>query len=172
VPFPAVIEALLMEITFEALREAGLRLPKNVGQTVSILGALVIGESAVNAGIVSAPMVIVVSITGIASFLIPKYSGAIALRILRFPLLILAGTFGAYGIALGLVAMFLHLLSLRSFGVPYYAPLGPFFPEDHQDVIVRAPRWAMRNRPVTVESIDPVRVARARPTGLKGKQKQ
>lgn len=83
VPFPAVIEALLMEFLFEGLREAGVRLPKAVGSAVSIVGALVIGEAAVTAGIVSAPMVIIVTITGIASFVIPRYNMGITFRILH-----------------------------------------------------------------------------------------
>ena len=85
VPFPAVIEALFTEIIFEALREAGIRLPKQIGQAVSIVGALVIGQAAVQAGIISAPVVIIVSITGIAAFTIPRYSFANGIRLLRFP---------------------------------------------------------------------------------------
>ncbi|GAA3318601.1 hypothetical protein GCM10020331_022060 [Ectobacillus funiculus] len=87
VPFPALVEALMMEVTFEALREAGVRLPKQVGAAVSIVGALVIGQAAVQAGLVSAPMVIVVAITGVASFMVPHYTQGIALRMLRFPMI-------------------------------------------------------------------------------------
>lgn len=90
VPFPAVVEALIMEVTFEALREAGVRLPKQVGSAVSIVGALVIGQASVQAGLVSAPMVIVVAITGIASFMVPRYIAGIAIRMLRFPMMLLA----------------------------------------------------------------------------------
>ena len=105
VPFPALIEALIMEIIFEALREAGIRLPKQIGQAISIVGALVIGQAAVQAGIISAPVVIIVSITGIAAFTIPRYSIANGIRLLRFPMLILAGTLGLYGIVLGFLAI-------------------------------------------------------------------
>jgi hypothetical protein len=94
VPFPALIEALMMEVTFEALREAGARLPKQIGSAVSIVGALVIGQASVQAGLVSAPMVIVVAITGISSFLIPRYVAGLAIRLLRFPLILLAGSLG------------------------------------------------------------------------------
>lgn len=91
IPFSALTEALLMELTFEALREAGTRIPKPVGQTVSIIGGIVIGQAAVQAGIVSAPMVIVVSITGIASYIIPHLELGLTFRLLRFVLLILGG---------------------------------------------------------------------------------
>ncbi len=147
IPFPAVVEAIIMEVTFEALREAGIRLPKAVGSAVSILGALVVGQAAVQAGIVSAPMVIVVSITGIASFTIPKYNGAIAIRMLRFPILIAASVFGFYGIFFSLMILIGHLANLRSFGVPYLSPAGPLSIDDLHDVIVRAPWWKMNRRP-------------------------
>jgi len=147
IPFPAVIEAFIMEITFEALREAGIRLPKAVGSAVSILGALVVGQAAVQAGIVSAPMVIVVSITGIASFTIPRFNGAIAIRMLRFPILIAASLFGFYGIFICLMILLGHLASLRSFGVPYLSPLGPLSYGDLKDVLIRAPWWKMQKRP-------------------------
>lgn len=157
VPFPAILEALGMEVAFEALREAGLRLPKPIGQTVSIIGALIIGESAVRAGIVAAPTLIMVALTGIASFMIPRYPAAIALRILRFPMLILAATFGAYGITLGVVVILAHMMSLRSFGAPYMAPMAPLLPADTGDLIVRAPQWANKKRPASMEAKDQVR---------------
>ncbi|TCP29210.1 spore germination protein KA [Scopulibacillus darangshiensis] len=147
VPFPALVEALIMEITFEALREAGLRLPKQVGSAVSIVGALVIGESAVQAGIISAPMVIVVSFTGIASFTIPRYSAAIAIRMLRFPMIFLAGTLGLLGIMLGIITIIVHLCTLRSFGVPYLSPMAPMNASGMKDVLIRAPWWSLRTRP-------------------------
>lgn len=147
IPFPAFVEAMIMEVAFEALREAGLRLPKVIGQAVSILGALVIGQSAVEAGIVSAPMVIVVSLTGIASFTIPKFNLAISIRILRFPLMILAGMFGLFGITVGAIVIVTHLCRIRSFGVPYFWPLGPLEFKAFKDVFVRAPWWSMEDRP-------------------------
>ncbi|ASN05766.1 spore germination protein [Virgibacillus necropolis] len=147
VPFPALVEVLLMEIMFEALREAGLRLPKQVGSAVSIVGALVIGESAVSAGIVSAPMVIVVAITGVASFTIPRYSAAMAFRMLRFPMIILAGSLGLLGIMLGIITIIVHLCTLRSFGVPYLSPMAPMKFRDMKDVLIRAPWWKLNTRP-------------------------
>lgn len=152
VPFPSFIEAILMEITFEALREAGVRLPKPVGQTVSIVGALVIGEAAVTAGIVSPPMVIVVALTAIASFAIPAFNIAISIRILRFPLMVISGVLGFYGIMLGLVAILIHLCSLHSFGVPYFSPIAPFNWSGIKDSIFRTPWWNMTNRPEMISS--------------------
>jgi spore germination protein len=146
IPFPAVVEALLMEVTFEALREAGIRLPKTVGQAVSILGALVVGQAAVEAGIVSAPMVIVVSITGIASFTIPKFNGAIAIRMLRFPITIIASLFGIFGIILSIMVILGHMANLRSFGTPYLSPFAPMSASDLKNILNRQPHWAARKR--------------------------
>lgn len=145
-PLPAVVEALIMEFTFEGLREAGVRLPRAVGSAISIVGALVIGQAAVQAGIVSAPIVIVVASTGIASFAIPRYSFSIPFRMLRFPLLILAGTLGFYGIAVGLIAIMIHVVSLRSFGVPYFSPIAPFNARSAKNLVVRPPIWTMHRR--------------------------
>jgi hypothetical protein len=147
-PFPAIIEALIMELVFEGLREAGIRLPKAIGSAISIVGALVIGQAAVQAGIVSAPMVIVVATTGIASFSIPRYNLGTAIRMIRFPMLILAGIFGLYGIAIGFIALTIHLVNLRSFGVPYFTPVAPQIPSDLKDVFMRAPRWANQYGPL------------------------
>ncbi|MFX3673462.1 MAG: spore germination protein [Paenisporosarcina sp.] len=147
VPFPAFFEALIMEITFEILREAGIRMPKAMGSTISIVGALVIGQAAVQAGIVSPAMVIVVSITAIASFATPAYSVAISARLVRFLYMVSAATFGFYGIILAFIMLIVHLCSLRSFGVPYLSPLAPFIKEEAGDTIFRRPIWAYKKRP-------------------------
>jgi spore germination protein KA len=147
IPFPAFIEAVVMEITFEILREAGVRLPKTIGQAVSIVGALVIGQAAVEAGLVSPAMVIVVAITAISNFVIPSFNMGITIRILRFALMLIAATFGLYGITVGLIAIVLHLCSLRSFGVPYMSPMAPFILADQKDTIFRLPQWALFARP-------------------------
>ncbi|KQL45250.1 hypothetical protein AN963_23190 [Brevibacillus choshinensis] len=147
IPFPAIVEALIMEISFEALREAGIRLPKTVGQAVSILGALVVGQAAVQAGIVSAPMVIVVSLTGIASFTIPHFNASISIRILRFPLMIAASILGIYGILVGVLVMLGHMANLRSFGVPYLSPIAPMSIGDLKDIFIRVPWSMMEKRP-------------------------
>ncbi|EKN66556.1 spore germination protein KA [Neobacillus bataviensis LMG 21833] len=147
IPFPALIEAFIMEITFEALREAGVRLPKQVGSAVSIVGALVIGQAATAAGLVSSPMVMVVAITGVASFLMPRYATGISVRILRFPIMILAGMLGLLGVMLGITAIVAHLCTLKSFGVPYFNSAAPLKAHNLKDVLIRAPWWAMDTRP-------------------------
>ncbi|WP_247747416.1 spore germination protein [Alkalihalobacillus sp. BA299] len=170
IPFPALIEALIMEITFEVLREAGVRMPRAIGQAVSIVGALVIGQAAVQAGIVSAAMVIVVAGTAIASFTTPAYSLAVAGRILRFVMMILAATMGLYGIMLGLIILVAHLSSLRSFGVPYLAPFAPLILEDQKDGLFRFPLWARRKRPRLVSQNRTVRMKEGlRPSPSNGK---
>ncbi|MBD2845617.1 spore germination protein [Paenibacillus sp. IB182496] len=147
IPFPAFVEALIMEVTFEILREAGVRLPKTVGQAVSIVGALVIGQSAVEAGLVSPGMVIVVAITAISNFVIPSFNMGISIRILRFVLMVIAAIFGLFGVTMGLVAIVQHLCTLRSFGVPYMSPMAPYNNADQKDTILRLPQWAMFARP-------------------------
>ncbi|HEU4962455.1 MAG TPA: spore germination protein [Bacilli bacterium] len=117
---------------------SAMRLPKPVGQ------------AAVEAGIVSAPMVIVVSITGIASFTIPAFNLAIGVRLLRFPMILLAGALGLYGITLGLLALLIHLASLRSFGVPMLVGISPPQPGNLKDVLLRMPWWNMTYRPVFI----------------------
>lgn len=147
VPFPAIVEAVMMEIAFEALREAGIRLPKQIGSAVSIVGALVIGQAAVEAGIVSAPMVIVVSITGIASFLIPRYAIGLPIRLLRFPIIFLAGALGLIGVMLGAIILVIHLAGLKSFDLPYLSPIGTTKKHALRDTIFRSPLWKMDGRP-------------------------
>lgn len=147
VPFPALIEAFLMEIAFEALREAAVRIPKAIGQAVSIIGALIIGTAAVQAGIVSSFMVIIVSLTGIASFISPHFDLGLAFRILRFPIMLLAGFFGLFGIACGLIIIYLHLINLRSFGTPYLTPITPLIVSELKDTLIRVPWWLMNKRP-------------------------
>lgn len=154
VPFPTVIEAFIMLLIFEVLREAGLRLPKFIGQAVSIVGALVLGDAAVNASIISAPMVIVTATTGIASFLIPQMLGA--LIVVRVIFLILASFLGLYGYIFGIIGLFIHLMSMKSFGVPYMLNTSINKLKDLQDMAVRAPWWYMNYR-VDIIAKDPKR---------------
>ncbi|MFJ7684115.1 spore germination protein [Peribacillus butanolivorans] len=147
VPFPAFFEALMMEVAFEILREASLRMPKAIGQAISIVGTLVIGTAAVEAGIVSAAMVIVVAITAISSFVLPSFTISMSIRMLRFPMMALAASFGLFGIIVGVIALVLHMCSLRSYGVPYMSPFAPFIGEDMKDTLIRVPRWGMFARP-------------------------
>jgi len=163
VPFPAFVEAIMMELAFEILREAGLRMPRTIGPAVSIVGTLVIGSAAVEAGIVSAAMVIVVSTTAISSFVFPSYSMSNAFRMLRFPLMGLAGSFGLFGILAGIIAIVLHLCSLRTFGVPYMSPFAPFVPVDQKDAIIRMPHWALFSRPRLISQRDIIRGNRRKP---------
>lgn len=152
VPFPAFVEALIMELCFELLREASIRLPGAIGNTIGIVGALVIGDAAVSAHLVAPQMVIVVAITAIGSFTVPSMEASYPIRLLRFPLMLLAAGFGLYGVALGVMAILLHLVHLRSFGFPYLEPLAPLKLNEMRDVLIRAPRWQMMVRPQFRES--------------------
>lgn len=143
IPFPAFIEALLMEVTFELLREAGIRMPRAVGTSISIVGALVLGQASVEAGLVSPAMVIIVSITAITGFIFPSFEIGISIRILRFAFMGIAASFGFFGIIIGLIALVLHLCHLQSFGVPYMTPFAPFRASGQKDSIVRVPWWQM-----------------------------
>ncbi|MPQ23696.1 spore germination protein [Bacillus paralicheniformis] len=147
VPFPSLIEAILMEVSIEILREAGLRLPKPVGQTVGLVGGLVIGEAAVQANLVSPIMVIVVALTAISSFAIPQYGTGISLRILRFVAMFCSAIFGLYGILLFLLVLCIHFSKLESFGVPYFTPANIFSREDLKDFLLRMPLFTMIRRP-------------------------
>ncbi|MFE5323356.1 spore germination protein [Paenibacillus sp. NPDC056579] len=139
IPFPAYLEALIMEFFFEIMREAGIRLPRPVGSAVSIVGALVIGQAAIQAKIASPIMVIVVALTGIASFSMPQYNLGITVRILRFPLMIFAATLGVFGLMIGYLLILLHLTALRSLGQPYLSAYAPLHPGQLRDVLIRAP---------------------------------
>jgi len=150
IPFPSLIEAFLMEVTFELLREAGLRLPVPIGSAIGIVGGIVIGSAAVEAGIVSPIMVIIVAITAISSFSIPSYSLSVGFRMLRFLLMILAGVLGLYGIMLGILLILSHLVKLKSFGVPYMSPYVSFAGSDFKDSIVRVPTFLMSKRPIAL----------------------
>ncbi|MGI6604677.1 MAG: spore germination protein [bacterium] len=146
VPYPAVVEALAMQVVFEILMEAGIRLPRVMGQAISIVGALVIGQAAVTVGLISPAMVIVIAATAVASFTIPTFNMINAVRILRLPLIILAATAGLFGIFFGVLAILIHLTTLRSFGIPYLAGFAPLSLKDQQDIVFRAPWWAMQTR--------------------------
>lgn len=160
IPLPAVGEVLLMEFAFEVLREAGVRLPRPVGGAISIVGGIVIGEAAVQAGIVSAPVVIIVAFTGIASYAVAVYPLSITLRLLRFPLIAAGSVLGLYGVMLGLIMIHIHLASLRSFGVPFLSPISTGTISDFKDVFVRGPWWMMFKRPQFIGGKNTVRQKR------------
>jgi len=147
VPIPVSVEAFAMIITFEILHEAGVRLPRPIGQAVSIVGALVIGQAAVQARVVSPLMVIIVALTAISKFAIAQYNITLTVRILRLVIMLLASILGMFGIMISMLFLMLHIFSLESFGKPYMAPLSPLRIGDLKDTAVRAPWWAMIRRP-------------------------
>ena len=150
IPFPAFLEALIMESLLEILQEAGLRLPKPIGPAISIVGGLVIGEATVRAGLVSAPMVIVIAFTAIVSFNIANYRLNLVVRLLRIPFLVLAASFGMFGVMIGLLTLVAHLSFVESFGIPYLAPLTPKNSpalRDLQDTAMITPASLMKQRP-------------------------
>ena len=125
VPFPAIFELLLMELSFELIREAGLRIPTPIGPTIGIIGALVLGDAAVSANLVSPVLIVLVALTGICSFAIPDFSLNFTFRIYKFAYIFLGYFAGLFGIALGLFIQVAILCNLRSFGAPYLAPYAP-----------------------------------------------
>lgn len=150
VPLPGSIEAFVMLITFDILRETGIRMPSNTGQALSIVGALVIGQAAVSAKLVAAPMIIVIAVTGITNLLIPKLNAPVIY--VRFALLLCGSTFGLFGLALGMCTLFIHLLSLESFGIPEISLPGTLKYQEYKDTFFRAPWWRMRLRPAKINS--------------------
>lgn len=152
IPFPAFVEAVLMGVTFEILTEAGVRMPRPIGQAVTIVGALVVGEAAVQAGIVSSPMVIVMAVTGITGFVIPSLREFTV--IFRFILIALAAMFGVFGILIGFFFLLGHLCSLRSFGSPYLDPIAPVMWNGLKDSFIRAPLWMLKSRPRSITRRD------------------
>jgi len=149
VPLPPIVEAILMEIAIEMLREAGLRLPSPIGQTVGVVGGVVIGQAAVQAGIVSNIMVVIVALTAIASFIIPNPDMSEAIRILRFPIMVIASLFGLVGIVIGLMIIVIHLVSLESLKTPFGSPFSPVRFRDWKDTVIRFPLWNMTKRPAS-----------------------
>jgi spore germination protein KA len=162
-PFPTVIEAIGMLIVFEILREAGARMPTFIGQALSIVGAIVIGQAAVDARLVSSPMIIVIAFSGITGLVINKMKGAVF--ILRLVFILLASVFGLYGYVFGVTGWLIHLFQLRSFGIPYMYNLTSFDPEDLKDTVIRAPWWYMKYRPKLIATKNMVRLSSgSRPT--------
>lgn len=146
VPFPTILEVLMMEVSFELIREGGIRVPSVIGQTLGIVGALILGQAAVAAGLVSPLLVIVVSITGLGSFAIPNYTLALSIRIERFLFIIAGAVLGFYGISLMAVMLAFFACSMKSFGVPYFAPVAPKT-KVNPDVVTRHPIWSQKKRP-------------------------
>lgn len=145
VPLTNFLEALLMIMFFEIMKEAGLRLPKAIGQTVTLIGGLVIGQAAVEAGLVSAIMVIIVSATGITEFVNPTLRELIVIT--RLILLLLGASLGLYGIACGIITIIFYLVSIKSLGVPYLYPYGPYDKEAMKDSILISHVYKFNYRP-------------------------
>ncbi|MGG4345308.1 spore germination protein [Paenibacillus lautus] len=158
VPFPPIFEALLMETTIELLREAGARLPTKIGQTIGIVGGIVIGQAAVQAGLTSNILIIAVASSAIASFVIPNYVMSASFRLFRFGLIVMAGLWGNMGLAIGLAYIVIHLSGLTSVGSSYLSPIAPFEPYDWKDVFMRLPFSTLAKRPTQVKARNKVKL--------------
>ncbi|GIP27120.1 spore germination protein [Paenibacillus sp. J23TS9] len=157
VPFPPVFEALLMEVTIELLREAGARLPSKIGQTIGIVGGIVIGQAAVQAGLTSNILIIAVALSAIASFVIPSYVMSASIRFARFFLIILAGIWGNFGLMIGISILVIHLSKLTSLGSSYITPIAPLNFQDWKDSFIRGPFWMLKDRPAQSRTHNKVR---------------
>ncbi|WP_237391656.1 spore germination protein [Paenibacillus dendrobii] len=157
VPFPPVFEALLMEITIELLREAGARLPSKIGQTIGIVGGIVIGQAAVQAGLTSNILIIAVALSAIASFVIPSYVMSASIRFARFFLIVLAGLWGNFGLMVGISVIIIHLSKLTSLGSSYITPVAPLEFQDWKDLFIRGPFWMLKERPTQSRTRNKVR---------------
>jgi hypothetical protein len=164
-PFPTAVEMIFMEFVVEILREAALRMPSVFGQTISIVGALVIGEAGVTAGLVEPIIVVIVAFTTLASFIVPNYDAALGIRLMRFPIILLGATLGFFGTTLGAMFLFMYLISLRSFGVPYFAPIAPLFLKDLGDMFLRLPWWLQSHRPTYYRPEDETKAGRNQKPG-------
>ncbi|WP_101843338.1 spore germination protein [Halobacillus sp. Marseille-P3879] len=154
IAYPPVVEALVMVVIIELIREAGIRLPSPVGQTIGIVGGLVIGDAVVRAGLISNIMVIVIALTAIASFVVPSNELSTSLRLLTFPLICLSATLGFVGLIFGFLLITVHLTKLESYGVPYFAPVAPLRLTDLKDTFVRFPIFMMKKRPKDAHPMD------------------
>ena len=172
VPFPAVIEVLIMEVSFELLREAGVRLPGAMGNTIGIVGGLIIGQAAVEASLVSPIVVIVIAFTALCSFAVPNEEFATAFRLLKFFFIGICAWLGFFGMLLGLLGVLVHLAGLKSFGIPYLMPyvgaeLNHY--EDERDSLIRYPLFLMRKRPIYTRRMERLRLTFGRKKN-KGKE--
>ena len=156
VPFPAIVEILFMEFSFELIREAGIRIPGLIGPTIGIVGALILGQAAVAASIVSPILIIVVAITALGSFVVPNYNASFTVRLLRFAFTLLGSILGFFGVAFGLFMMALHAATLSSFGVPFLSPIAPYRAKS-ADRIIRPEVFKQRFRPWFLRPLDLIR---------------
>jgi hypothetical protein len=147
VPFPPILEVIFLELTIELLREAGARLPNKIGQTLGIVGGIVIGQASVEAALTSSVLLIVVALSALASFTTPIFKMSNTIRIIRFPFILLAAIWGGLGIVIGLVFLLAHLLRIKSLGNPYLVPIFPFRSNDYADSVIRSSFEIMKKRP-------------------------
>ncbi len=152
VPFPSIVELLIMDLSFELIREAGIRMPNAIGSTLGIVGGLILGQAAVSAKIVSPLMIIIIAITGIGSFATPNYSLGWSYRILRLIFIVLGSSFGLYGIAIGLFLYALLLGAQVNFGVPFLSPITKDKPSDKGRSLFVSPLWKNEERPEFLDS--------------------
>ncbi|WP_430735813.1 spore germination protein [Gracilibacillus dipsosauri] len=171
IPFPPILEVLILELTIELLREAGARLPMKIGQTIGIVGGIVIGTAAVEAGITSNVLLILVALAALASFTTPIYRIGNTIRLLRFPFIILAQMWGIIGLALAIMFLVTHLLRLTSLGRPFTEPFYPPRWPDLKDAFVRLPFSVQGKRPIFTSSIDKNRIQLKRTLAKEGKRK-
>lgn len=146
VPFPTAVEVLIMEISIELIREAGVRIPGVIGPTLGIVGALILGQAAVAASIVSPILVVIVAITALGAFAVPNFNMAFAIRLYRFVYVLLAAALGFYGVAIGVFIQLTTYVNLKSFGVPYMSPVAPYT-RSSGDALFRYPVWKSEIRP-------------------------
>lgn len=158
VPFPPFIEVILLLIAFEVLMEAGLRLPKSIGQAVSIVGAIVVGQAAVDAKLVSPAVVITIAVTAMANYTVPNQDLSNALRLWRFIIAILSSILGLMGLSMGSLILLYHLCSIECFGVPYLSPFVSGENEDLGDTLFRLPVYFLKNRPLNLNTSNRKRI--------------
>ncbi len=156
VPFPSLVEILFMEFSFELIREAGVRIPSVIGPTIGIVGALILGQAAVAASIVSPILIIVVAITALGSFVVPNNNASFTIRLMRFGFTILGGFLGFFGIAFGIFVMALHIATLTSFGVPFLSPISPYRSKN-KDRVIRPEIYDQQYRPIYLRPLDWIR---------------
>lgn len=160
IPLPPILEAVILELTIELLREAGARLPTKVGQTIGIVGGIVIGTASVEAGLTSNVLLIIVALSALASFTTPIYKMGNAIRLIRFPFLLFAELWGVIGVAISFMFILVHLLTLTSLGRPYLEPLYPFRFSDFKDSFIRLPLSKQSERPIYTQAKDKIRFSK------------
>lgn len=154
VPFPAIIEALVLEIILQFIFESGIRLPVPLGQTIGVVSGIILGQAAISANLASPAMIIIISLTTICTFALPSFCLSLSCRIIRMIMIFLSGTFGLFGFSFGWLLILAHLIDLESVGVPYFAPFAPTRYKDLKDTIVKVSPWNMKDRPMSIPMKD------------------